>query len=254
MKEQKGGNRMGIIFAIGGGEISNLETLDIDKKVVESIEKKTPKALFIPTASDEPQGYIDSFNYVYGEKLKCNTDVLLLLEGTMSTEEARRKIMDADIIYVGGGNTSKMLQVWKTYGVDKLLKEAYKNGKILSGLSAGSICWFRSGHSDSQSFDTEDKWNYIRIEGLNLIGAMHCPHYNEDTREEDFNQKIFEYDEIGIAIDNNCAIEFKSNYYRIHKSNLQSKAYKLYKLNGRIIKEELNNTTEYKLIDELLYI
>ncbi len=244
---------MGTIFAIGGGEIRDLETFAIDKKVVESTGKKKPKALFIPTASDEPQGYIDSFNYAYGEKLECNTDVLLLLEGKTGTEEARKKIMDADLIYVGGGNTRKMLQVWKKYGVDNLLKEAYENGKILSGLSAGSICWFKSGHSDSNSFDSGNGWNYIRIEGLNLIEAMYCPHYNEDIREEDFNEKILEYDEIGVAIDNNCAIEFKDNYYKIHKSNIQSKAYKVYQVDGKIIREELNNTSEYKLMKELLH-
>ncbi|MPM05800.1 hypothetical protein SDC9_52095 [bioreactor metagenome] len=243
---------MGTIFAIGGGEISNFETLDIDKKIVESVHKKIPKALFIPTASGEPQSYIDSFNYIYGEKLGCNTDVLLLLEGRTSNEEARKKIINTDIIYVGGGNTSMMLQVWENYGIDKSLKEAYKNGKILSGLSAGSICWFKSGLSDSQSFYNEDKWDYIVIEGINLINAMHCPHYNEDKIEEDFNQKILEYDEIGIAIDNNCAIEFKNNYYKIHKSNINSKAYKLYQLNGRVIREELTNITEYKLIEELI--
>lgn len=244
---------MGTIFAIGGGEIRDLETFAIDRKVVESTGKKNPKALFIPTASDEPQGYIDSFNYVYGEKLECNTGVLLLLEGKTSTEEARKKIMDADIIHVGGGNTRKMLQVWEKYGVDISLIEAYENGKILSGLSAGSICWFKSGHSDSNSFDSGNGWNYVKIEGLNLIDAIHCPHYNEGAREEGFNEMILEYDEIGIAIDNNCAIEFKDNYYKIHKSDIQSKAYKIYQVDGKIIREELNNTSGYKLIKELLH-
>ncbi len=182
IKNKEGDKQIGTIFAIGGGEIKDLETFALDKKVVESTGKKNPKALFIPTASDEPQGYIDSFNYVYGEKLECSTDVLLLLEGKTSTEEARKRIMDADIIYVGGGNTRKMLQVWEKYEVDNSLKEAYESGKILSGLSAGSICWFKSGHSDSNSFDAENGWNYIRIEGINLIDAMHCPHYNEDIR------------------------------------------------------------------------
>ncbi len=81
---------------------------------------------------------------------------------------------------------------------------------------------------------------------------MHCPHYNEDTREEDFNSKILEYDEIGIAIDNNCAIEFRNNYYIAHKIDSNSKAYKVYQFNGEIIREELNNTTEYKTVEQLL--
>jgi len=244
---------MGTIFAIGGGEIRKLETLHIDNMIVESAHKENPKTLFIPTASNESQEYIDSFNYIYGEKLGCSTDVLLLLEGKTSAEECKKKIMDADIIYVGGGNTRKMLQVWEDYGVDQLLKEAYKSGKVLSGMSAGSICWFKSGHSDSQSFDTEDNWRYIRIEAMNLINAMHCPHYDEDARKEDFSRKVLEYDEIGIAVENNCAIEFKDNYYKIHKSNLKAKAYKLYQLNREVIKVELNNTAEYRPIEEILH-
>lgn len=244
---------MGTIFAIGGGELRDFETFAIDRKIVESTGKKNPKALFIPTASNEPQGYIDSFNYVYGEKLECITDVLLLLEGKTSSKEARAKIMDADLIYVGGGNTRKMLQTWEKYGLSNSLKEAYEKDTILSGISAGSICWFKSGHSDSNSFNEESEWSYIRIEGLNLIDAMHCPHYNEDIREVDFNKKITEYNEIGIAIDNNCAIEFKDNYYKIHKSDAKSKAFKVCLIDGKIIREELNNTLEYKLIKELLH-
>ncbi|SKC81873.1 Type 1 glutamine amidotransferase-like domain-containing protein [Maledivibacter halophilus] len=196
---------MRYIFAIGGGEISELETFGIDKKIVEAAKKAKPNVLFIPTASGEPQGYIDSFNNVYGKKLGCKTDVLLLLEG-----------------------------------------------KILCGLSAGSICWFKSGHGDSESFETEGKWNYIRVEGINLLDAMHCPHYNEDNREEDFSKKILEYDEIGIAIDNNCAIEFKENSYRVHKTEKEAKAYKVYLDKGQIIKEELVNITEYKSVKRVV--
>jgi len=193
-----------------------------------------------------------SFNYRYGEELGCKTDVLLLLEGKTTSQEAREKIINADIVYVGGGNTRRMIEVWKNYGVDKVLREAYDKGKTLSGVSAGSICWFKSGHSDSDSFETAGEWNYIRVEGINLIDAMHCPHYNEDTREEDFNKKVLEYDEIGIAIDNNCAIEFKDESYIVHKTDEKSKAYKVYKFKGEIIREELNNTTEYRSVKELL--
>lgn len=243
---------MGNIFAIGGGEIKDLETFGIDKKIVEASKKEKPIALFVPTASGEPQDYIDSFNYVYGKKLGCKTDVLLLLEGKTSSQEAREKIMNSDIVYVGGGDTRKMMEVWKSYDIDRFLREAYQQGKILSGLSAGSICWFKSGHSDSQSFETTGQWNYIRVEGINLIDAMYCPHYNEDTRKEDFDKKILEYDEIGIAVYNNCAIEFKDEKYIIHKTDKESKAYKVYQNNGEIIKEELTNTIEYRSVSELL--
>lgn len=243
---------MGTIFAIGGGEIGELETLAIDKKIVESANKDKPKALFIPTASDERQGYIDDFNYVYGDKLGCIVGTLFLLDKKITKQEAREKILKSDIIYVGGGNTRKMLEIWDEYGVSNALREAYEKGITLSGLSAGSICWFKKGHSDSNSFSGDSNWSYVIVDGLGLIDAVNCPHYDEDTREDDFNEKILKYNEVGIAMDNNCAIEFKDDYYRIHKSDSKAKAYKLYKKDNKVIREELLNTLEYKPIKELL--
>ena len=243
---------MGTIFAIGGGEIGKMETLSIDRKIVESSKKNHPKVLFIPTASEESKEYIEVFNNIYGKKLGCKTDVLLLLNKQITSDEIRRKIMSSDIVYVGGGNTRKMMEVWKMHNVDDLLIEAYKNGIIMSGLSAGSICWFKSGISDSESFEKQGNWSYIRMEGLNLIPAMHCPHYNEESRRKKLIPMLSKYDEIAIAIENNCAIEFKNDVYKIHKSNDEAKAYKIYLHDGKIREKELSNNTEYKPLRELL--
>jgi dipeptidase E len=174
---------MGRIIAIGGGEISELETLLIDKYIVHQTNKIKPKALFIPTASGEPAGYIESFNNVYGEMLGCKTETLLLLNGELTEKEIEEKIVSADIIYVGGGDTGKMLSEWKKHRVDEYLKLAYDKGTILTGLSAGSICWFSYGHSEI----SVDPIEFIRLEALGLINAVHCPHYNEEARIQDFD-------------------------------------------------------------------
>lgn len=84
---------MKIIYAIGGGEISALETYKIDKEIVAAAGKRNPKALFIPTASSEAEAYIDFFNKLYGEKLGCETDVLKLLDGQTNPFEAENKIL-----------------------------------------------------------------------------------------------------------------------------------------------------------------
>jgi dipeptidase E len=84
--------------------------------------------------------------------LKCKTDVLFLIKEQPSKESIQRKILSADIIYVGGGNTLQMMCIWRRLRVDTLLISAYENGTVLSGISAGAICWFDSGHSDSMSF------------------------------------------------------------------------------------------------------
>jgi dipeptidase E len=139
--------------------------------------------LFIPTASSDSERYWKHVKEYFGKFLKCKTDVLFLIKERPSKKQIRKKILSADIIYVGGGNTLLMMRVWRGLGVDKLLKLAYKNGTVLSGISAGSICWFDSGHSDSMSFYNPRKWKYINVRGIGLIHGIHCPHYNSMTRE-----------------------------------------------------------------------
>jgi len=147
---------MGKIVAIGGGELRLNETLEMDRFIVDFSGKDKPKALFIPTASSDREEYIEVFENVYGNTLGCKTDVLKLIEEKTSASAIEEKILSADIIYVGGGNTAMMIDLWGKNKVDLYLKKAYENGTVLSGLSAGAICWFKFGHSDSNRF-TGDK-------------------------------------------------------------------------------------------------
>ncbi len=169
------------IVAIGGGEIRTRRTAAIDREIIRLSSKKNPKLLFIPTASSDSERYWKHVQDYFGKFLKCKTDVLFFIKEQPSTEQIRRKILSADIIYVGGGNTLMMMRLWRRLGVDKLLTSAYENGTVLSGISAGAICWFDSGHSDSMSFYNPRKWKYINVKGLGLISGIHCPHYNGRT-------------------------------------------------------------------------
>jgi dipeptidase E len=114
--------------------------------------EKNPKLLFIPTASSDSEKYWKHVREYFGTYSKRKTDVLFLIKERPSNEQIRGKILSADIIYVGGGNTLPMMRLWRRLGVDKLLMSAYEYGTVLSGISAGSICWLDSGHSDSMSF------------------------------------------------------------------------------------------------------
>lgn len=231
------------IITIGGGKIKNLQTLKIDKEIVRLSGKEHPKALFIPTASSDSEDYWGIFQKVYGKKLGCKTDVLYLLNEKPTKKQIKKKILCSDLIYVGGGNTLKMMRLWRRIGVDKVLKAAYRKGVVLCGISAGSICWFESGHSDSMSFYKPKKWKYINVKGLGLIKGIHCPHYNSSTRgikrKKNFQKMIKKNGGFGIAIDNNCAIEFVDNKYRVITSKKHAKAYKVYKQNGKIVSKEI---------------
>ena len=217
--------------------MAELETLGIDEEVVRLTGKANPQALFIPTASyDNPERW-DIFQKVYGERLGCDTDVLYLLGVNPSKNELEKKILSADLIYVSGGNTLKLMRRWRRLGVDKILEEAHRRGIVLAGLSAGAICWFKYGHSDSISFyaDEGEAWNYVRVKGMGLVGALGVTHFHAEGREEDFKRMIAKHPEVGVAIDNNCAIEFIDDGYRLITSQPNARAYKLYKSSGGIV-------------------
>lgn len=227
------------IVAIGGGEIRQLKTLAIDKEIVSLTRKKHPRLLFIPTASSDSKNYVQVIEKVYGKRLGCKTDSLLLLREKPSRKEIEEKILSADIIYVGGGNTLKMMKLWRLLGVDKLLKFAYNNGTILCGISAGAICWFEYGHSDSISFHNPDDWDYIRVKGMGLLKGLLCPHFDGQTRgikrKKRFSQMLEKVGGLGIAIDNHAAIIFCNDSFRVINSKKDSKAHKLFKKSGKII-------------------
>ncbi|MEW8996160.1 Type 1 glutamine amidotransferase-like domain-containing protein [Clostridium sp.] len=242
---------MGTIVAIGGGDLRLEETMTIDKYIVELSGTPNPKLLFIPTASGDSQGYIDVIKKIYGEQLGCDIDTLLLIDNDINEYEIQEKFLWSNIIYVGGGDTVKMMDIWRDKQIDKYLKKAYENNIILSGVSAGSICWFTKGHSDNNlRTNPEGWWDYTQAVGIDLIPAIHCPHYNEKGHQ--IFDEIMKTEELpGIAIENNCAIVIKDDMYRIIKSDNIRKAYLLKSYNGVIDKYELNNFS-FSPISEIL--
>jgi len=219
------------IVAIGGGEIGRpgfpIETTKIDKEIIKLTNKKNPVLLFIPTASGDSEGYFATVEKYFGKKLGCKTNVLYLTKAKLSKEQIRSKILSADIIYVGGGNTFKMMKIWKKFGIDKILQEAHKKG-VLSGLSAGAICWFKYGNSDSRKMKNP-KAPLIKVSGLNFIPALLCPHYDfEKDRKPDLKKMMQKTSGIAIALDNCCAIEIIDNTYKIISSKDSANAYKIF--------------------------
>ena len=240
------------IVAIGGGEISTLETAEIDKRIIELTGKTHPKALFIPTASGDAAGYVETFEACYGKEFGCQTRILKLTQDPPEFEEMSALVLNSDLIYVGGGNTYRMMKIWRRLRLDTILAEAASRGIVLSGLSAGAICWFKYGHSDSRSFSSNSEWNYIRVSGLGFINAVYCPHYHFEKREAAFSEMITKRGGIGIACDNNAAIEIVGEHYRVLTSARDAKAYKLFKRSGRAVISELPQNSEPTPLADLL--
>lgn len=231
------------IVAIGGGEIRIGETTRIDREIIRLSRRKHPKLLFIPTASSDDEGYWEQVQKHFGGRLKCRMDVLWLIRKPASLRQIREKILSANVIYVGGGNTLLMMRLWRRLGIDKLLKEAYRKGIVLSGVSAGAICWFDAGHSDSISFTNPQNWKYIKVNALGLVPGLFCPHYNGATkrraRRADFKKMIGKIGGVGFGVENNCAIELVDHQFRIISSSRHARAYKLYKRRGQVVVEPI---------------
>ena len=122
------------LVAIGGGEIRRLETFSIDRKIVELTGKRNPKALFLPTSQGDPDNYCDTFKRIYGEKLGCKVDFLKLVRDKPSINEIKSKTLSADLIYAGGGgNTLRMMRIWRRSGFADVAREAASRGIVLSG-------------------------------------------------------------------------------------------------------------------------
>ena len=225
---------MGKLVCIGGGEIPRIkngiklpyETREIDEEIVRISEKANPKLLFIGTASTNSYSYFLVIKEIF-ENLGCIVSNLDLLQEDLNMEEVKNSILNTDIIYVGGGNTRFMLEKWRELGVDKLLIEAYNKGIVCSGLSAGSYCWFKT--------------NYDLIEGLGIINAVNCVHYEQ--KDEQARNKLYnvvkETELDGIALENCVALEVIDGKMKIVKSDNSKNAYKITYRNNEIIEEIL---------------
>lgn len=244
---------MGKIVAIGGGEIGRpgypVETRAIDKEIIRLTGKKHPKLLFLPTASNDNLLYVKVVKEHFGKRLGCRIDVLFLIREDLKKKEIqsqiRKKVLSSDIIYVGGGNTLRMMKVWRRSGLDSLLKDAYTQGKVLCGVSAGAVCWFRYGCSDSWKMKNP-KAPYIKVKGLGLFNTILCPHYDKEKgRKAGLKAMMKKTYGVAIAVDNCAAIEIVDKKYRIINSKKRAKAYKVYWKNNRFFSISLKKSSGF---------
>lgn len=250
------------IIAIGGGEIGRpkedgigyypAETNTIDLEILRLTNKKFATLLFIPTASDDSKGYTETAMKHFKQIGFASVDVLFLLDESLTKKQIQEDIFSHDAVYIGGGNTLKMMKIWRKLGVDGILKNALKKGVILSGLSAGAICWFSQGISDPERFTSGNKKS-AKITGLGFINAVHCPHYDTDPRlQAEVKSSMMHSNKVAICLDNCAALEVIGNEYRIIKGKPSAKARKVYWKNGAYFEEEIKASDSFKNLDDLL--
>ena len=164
--------------------------------------KPRPRVCLIPTATgDHPDRIVQFHTRLAGTAAECTH--LALFDRTVT--DMRGFLLGQDAIWVSGGNTANMLAVWRVHGVDRVLREAWEAGVILCGGSAGSLCWFECGTTDS--FDLHQLAPLH--DGLGLLPGSHCPHYDgEAQRRPLYHRLVAEGFPPGYAIDDDAAIHF----------------------------------------------
>jgi dipeptidase E len=226
---------MGRIVAIAGGDLKT--THKINQYIVALTKKENPNFLFIGTASCDAEEYISNI-YDEFEPLGCSVKELNIATKRYSENEIDYLLNHADIIYVGGGDTAFMMETWKKYRLDRKLKNLYLTDQaVLSGISAGAMCWFNCGHSDSSVFWNDDTVGYGWVNGLlDIFPYVFCPHYDE--RVEIFDEMMQERTIPGLALESNVAFVENGGCVSFVASDDSSKAYIIRCVEGNLRKQE----------------
>jgi len=207
---------------IGGGNNTDsrlpYENETIDKEIVKLTKKQEPIFLFIGLASNNSDSNYDQIKKYY-QKLNCHTEYLKKKNIINNPNIVKEKIQRADIIYIGGGDTIKLLDTIKEYKIDLLLKETYNKGTVLAGKSAGAILLSKEGFSDSFILRGE-KEKYEFINGLNIINVSICPHFHqEEKKTKELEEVIKKEKKEVLGLENNTAIIFSNQTKRIITEN-----------------------------------
>ena len=189
------------VIAIGGGGFGRTQdsTL-IEQFILDQTFKKNPKICFIPTATGDLDPYIVNYYSVFS-RLNCEPTHISFFKRTSDLDE---HILKQDAIFVGGGNTKSMLAVWRDWDLDLILQKAYDKGVVMSGVSAGAICWFERGLTDSWASDLK------MMECMNFIPGNCAPHYDEEPERRPATKKFLQDESISYmyGIEGGAALHF----------------------------------------------
>lgn len=189
------------ILAISGGGFSKENQAYIDEYLLKISENRGPlKIAFIATASNDAVGYINQFYKAFHAENPSH-----IVINDFELKNIQEIVNALDIVYVGGGNTQMMLEQWRRTGFDKVLINAYQNGVILAGMSAGAICWFEICYSEKNEEEFEE------FRGLGILKGSCCPHYNEEKRRLAFDTWSLTQEDMPLyVLNDNESLHFRN--------------------------------------------
>jgi dipeptidase E len=204
--------------ALGGGGFTHLGYASpLDRYVLSFARRAVPRVCFIPTASADPAGRVRRFYRAF-RGVDCVPSHLDLFR--QSVADIGAFLAEQDVVYVGGGNTRNLLLLWKAWHVDRALLAAHAKGTVLAGISAGALCWFREGITDSYPG---------RLEPLRCLGAIDAsfaPHYDTEPGRRPAFQTLVARGRLGAgyAADDGTALRFEGGVFREAVCEAEGKA------------------------------
>lgn len=191
-----------------------------------------PRVCFLPTASGDAPTYVRDFYDALTPKAEASWLPLFQRD----RRDLRAFLLAQDAIYVGGGNTQNMLAIWRLHGVDAILREAWQGGVVLAGLSAGSLCWFDCGVTDSFGPDLAPLHD-----GLGFLPGSHCPHYDgEALRRPSYHGLVADGLAGGYAADDGAALHFVgADLAGVVTSRPAAGAYRVEAADGQVVETRL---------------
>jgi peptidase E len=223
----------------GGGFSMEPDNPLLDDFVLSLARRHPAKVCFVPTASAEAATYLVRFYRAFSGRA-VPADLTLFDSPTLPRRPPRTSdfpafLAEQDVIYVGGGNTANLLAVWRAHRLDAALREAWTTGAVLSGVSAGMLCWFRGGITDSYgAYDP-------LVDGLGFIDALACPHYDgEALRRPAFHRLVEQQSTRGYAADDGAALHFHgTDLVEAVSSRPDSGVYRVEQVSGRAVETRL---------------
>lgn len=198
--------------------------------------KARPKLLFLPTASaDSPQGIIAW----YRNCAPLNVEASHQISFIASTQQAKgwdEVLLSVDGIVCSGGNTLNQQVIWKAHGIDAILRQAWDRGIVLGGASAGSLCWFEEGTTDSRPEELST------VQCLGFLKGSHCPHYDAEPGRRPLYHKLISSGQMkpGYACDNDAGIYFEDNTVkRVVAARADADVFHVSLVDGKVVEKPL---------------
>ena len=205
----------------------------LDDYVLSQSRRRKPRICFLGCASGDASTYTEKFYTAFRHR-RCEPTHLEMFR--TPPPDIARIVPRQDIFYVGGGSTRNLLLIWREWGLDRLLAREWRRGKTFAGLSAGSLCWFESGVSDS--FGPR----LAPVFALGWLPGSHCPHYDGEAERRPAYHKFVRRGTIpaGYAADDGAALHFVGRrLHRVVSSRPNAKAYRVAKHGPTVVEQPL---------------